>query len=128
MLLGILLAIAGAFSLALGLVHFFLPALLDYRSVVLERAADWKPRRQFRVWLTRYTVTLRDRYGIVWVMNHTASYALVVIGLVDLLAADWLRATPAGHVAALAIAGFWLLRAGTQLTLGRRPGDWIILG
>jgi hypothetical protein len=111
MLLGILLAIAGAFSLALGLVHFFLPALLDYRSVVLDHAPGWKLRRPFRIWLTRYTVTLRDRYGIV-----------------DLLAADWLRGTPAGHVAALAIAGFWLLRAGTQLTLGRRPGDWIILG
>ena len=61
-------------------------------------------------------------------MNHTASYALVLIGLVDLLAAGWLRATPAGHIAALTVAGFWLLRAGTQLTVGRRLGDWIILG
>ena len=67
MAVDILLAIAGVFSLALGAVHFFLPALLDYRSVVLERVPDWKPRRPFRVWLTRYTVTLRDRYGIIWV-------------------------------------------------------------
>jgi hypothetical protein len=127
MLLGVLLVVAGAFSFALGTLHFFLPTLLDYRSVVLDHAPDWKPRRPFRVWLTRYTVTLRDRYGIVWVMNHTASYALVLIGLVDLLAVDWLRGTPVGHLAALAIAGFWLLRAGTQLTLGRRSGDWLIL-
>ena len=38
--LTILVRLAGAFTLILGLLHVFLPAQLDYRSALLERPAD----------------------------------------------------------------------------------------
>lgn len=126
MIMRALLIAAGAFTFALGAVHVVLPALLDYRSVVFDRPTDWKPSRAFRLWLTRYVVTQRDRYGIIWVMNFAASYVLLSIGLVDVFAADWLR-SPAGRIVALWIAGWWVVRAGSQLWLGRRWGDWLLI-
>lgn len=126
MMLRALLIAAGAFTLALGAVHVVLPALLDYRSVVFDRPANWKPPRAFRLWLTRYDATLRDRYGIIWVMNFAASYVLLSVALVDLVAADWLR-SDAGRGVALWIAGWWIVRAGSQFWLGRRWGDWLII-
>lgn len=122
------LFLAGIFTLVLGLLHSFLPLMLDFRSVVLDRPREWKPARAFRLWPSRYMVTLSDRLGVVWVMNHAASYTLVGIGLVDLLAGHWLTTDPgAGRILALWIGGWWLVRALTQLTFGRRPGDWVIL-
>lgn len=125
-LLRLLLVGAGLFTVVLGVIHFFLPLLLDYKTVVLERPAEWKAPRPFRVWLTRYVVQPRDLYGIVWVMNHAASYALVSIGALDLFAGVWLH-TDLGRLLALWIAGWWLLRAISQLYFGRRIGDWLIL-
>ena len=123
-----LLFLAGIFTLVLGLLHFFLPLMLDFRSAVLDRPSDWKPTHGFRLWPSRYIVTLSDRLGVVWVMNHAASYTLVGIGLVDLLAGHWLTTDPVvGRILALWIGGWWLLRAITQLTFGRRVGDWVIL-
>ncbi len=128
MLLVSLLFLAGIFTLVLGLLHFFFPLMLDFRSVVLDRPPDWKPTRALRLWPSRYIVTLSDRLGIIWVMNNAASYTLVAIGLVDLLAGHWLTTDPgAGRILALWIGGFWLVRAVTQLTFGRRLGDWILL-
>jgi hypothetical protein len=123
----LLLALAGIFTAILGVLHFFLPALLDYQTTILGPARERKPPRPFRLWPTRYVATLRDRLAVVWVMNHAASYALVSIGLVDLFAGPWLMGEAAGHVLALWIAGWWLLRAGNQLYFGRRAGDWAIL-
>ena len=116
---------AGLFTLALGMAHFFAPRLLDFRTVILERSAEWKTPRPFRLWPTAYTATPRDLNGVVWVMNHAASYTLVGIGLLDLFAQGWLLG--AGRLLALWIAGFWFLRAATQLIFGRRWGDWLIL-
>lgn len=128
MTLEALLFLAGIFTLVLGLLHFFLPLMLDFRSVVLDRPLEWKPARAFRLWPSRYIVTLSDRLGVVWVMNHAASYTLVGIGLVDLLAGRWLATdSGAGRILALWIGGWWLMRAVSQLTFGRRLGDWVIL-
>jgi hypothetical protein len=124
-LLTALLYGAGVFTVILGTAHFFLPKWLDFRTVILERAPTWKAPRPFRLWPATYTATPRDLNGVVWVMNHAASYTLVTIGLLDLFAQGWLLG--AGRILALWIAGFWLLRAGTQLTFGRRRGDWLIL-
>ena len=124
--LTLLLYAAGIFTVALGTLHFFLPAALDYRTVLLERPADAKPPRRFRIVPTRYLVSLRDRYGIVWIMNHAASYALVSIGLVDLIGAAWLQ-WDVGRLLALWIAGWWFVRAASQWYMGRRVGDWLIL-
>ncbi len=93
--------------------------------MILERAPEWKAPCPFRLWPTAYTATPRDLNGVVWVMNHSASYALVGIGLLDLFAQGWLLG--AGRLLALWVAGFWFLRAATQLTFGRRWGDWLIL-
>ncbi len=123
-----LLVLAGIFTLILGLLHFFFPLMLDFRSVVLDRPPDWKPARVLRLWPSRYVVTLSDRLGVIWVMNNAASYRLVAIGLVDLLAGRWLTTDPgAGRILALWIGGLWLVRAATQLTFGRRLGDWMLL-
>lgn len=123
--LSMLLTGVGVFTLTLGTAHFFLPKLLDVRTVILERAPGWKAPRPFRLWPTTYTATPRDLNGVVWVMNHAASYTLVGIGLLDLFAQSWLLG--AGRLIALWVAGFWFLRAATQLTFGRRWGDWLIL-
>jgi hypothetical protein len=125
MTLHVLLLAAGVFTLALGAVHIVLPALLDYHAVVFDRPAAWKPR-PFRLWLTRYVVTQHDRYGIIWVMNFAASYVLLSVGLADLFAADWLRSN-AGRGIALWIAGWWIVRAVSQLWLGRRRGDVLLV-
>ena len=105
------------------MVHFFFPVLLDFRNAIPKEGPPLKP---FRLWLIRYTTQRSDVHGIAWVMNHASSYVLVTIGLLDLFWATWLR-TPPGTWLSLWIAGWWLLRAGSQLYLGRRRGDWLIL-
>lgn len=122
--LGWLLSGAGVFTLALGLVHIAVPALLDYRAPMLSEVAAKLPR-PFHVWPTRYQVTARDRYGIIWMMNLAASYGLITIALADLFAQTWLRGP--GSLVSLWIAGWWLVRAAAELALGRRLGDWLIM-
>lgn len=126
MWLTILLLLAGAFTVTLGSIHIFLPGFLDYRTLFADRALGAKEPRQFQLRPTSYEVTIGDRYGILWVMNHAASFTLISIGMVDLLAHDWLRGE-AGRWLALWIAGFWVVRAASQFYLGRRSGDWVIL-
>jgi hypothetical protein len=48
------------------------------------------------------------------------------VGVVDLLAYRWLG-TEVGRWLLFWIAGWWFLRAGSQLYMGRRRGDWWIL-
>jgi hypothetical protein len=117
------LGVAGVFSLVLGIVHFFLPVLLDFRSAVPTEGSPLKP---LRLGFIRYATLRRDVYGITWVMNHAASYVLVTIGAVELFAVRFLE-TPPGKVLAGWIAGWWFLRAATQLYLGKRVGDWVLL-
>jgi hypothetical protein len=55
-------------------------------------------------------------------MSNAASYVLLSVGLVDLgWAAGW-RGLPIVGVA-LWIAGWWALRSGSQLVVGRRGVD-----
>lgn len=117
------LAVCGLFTLFLGTAHFFFPLLLDFAAAI---PREGSPLRPFRLGPIRYATQRQDVYGIAWVMNHAASYTLVSVGLVDLLALRWLG-TPTGLVLSLWIAGWWFLRAGSQLYLGRRRGDWLIL-
>ncbi len=114
---------AGVFTVTLGTVHFFFPLLWDFASAIPRQGQALRP---MRLGPLRYATQRSDVYGITWVMNHAASYTLVGIGVVDLLAPRWLGqpyALPLG----LWIAGFWLIRAVAQLYLGRRAGDWWIL-
>lgn len=113
------LGISGGFSLLLGLIHFFLPKLLGYGDVI------GTPARAFHLGPITYALKRQDLLGIVWVMNHHASYTLVTIGLLDLLGPAWMTSAP-GRLALLWIAGWWGLRSASQYYLGRRPGDWLI--
>ena len=103
------LGICGVFTTVLGTVHFWFPVLLD-----------------FRLGPIRVATKRSDVHGIAWVMNHAASYTLVSIGIVDLLAVYWIN-SPIQWMVALWIAIWWFIRAASQLYLGRRPGDWWIL-
>jgi hypothetical protein len=117
------LYLAGAFTVVLGTVHFFFPLLWDFTHAI---PREGPPLRAMRLGPLRYATQRSDVYGITWVMNHAASYTLVTIGVIDLFAATWLDA-PLAPLLALWIAGFWLIRAASQLYLGRRRGDWWIL-
>ena len=117
------LVVSGVFTLLLGIAHFFFPVLLDFKEAIPRRGS---PLRPFRLGPIRYDTQRQDIYGIAWVMNHAASYTLVSVGVADLLAIRWLG-TPLGLPLSLWIAGWWFLRAGSQLYLGRRRGDWLIL-
>ena len=116
-----LLTLAGVFSLMLGLAHFFFPLLFDFDHAI---PGDGPPIKPFRLLFIRYTTKRNDVRGIAWVMNHAASYGLVSIGAVDLY---WARTGLLTPWLSLWIAGWWFLRAASQLYLGRRVGDWLIL-
>lgn len=119
----IALQLAGVFTLVLGTVHFFFPRLLDFAHAVPKQGP---PLRPFRLGPLRYATQRSDVHGIAWVMNHAASYTLVSIGLLDLFAGSWLDA-PYAWLLGLWIAGWWFLRAASQLYLGTRRGDWLIV-
>jgi hypothetical protein len=64
--------------------------------------------------------------GIAWVMNHFASFWIATLGLLDLTWTAWL-ASPFGRLVCAWMALAWFVRAASQLYLGRRRGDWLIL-
>jgi hypothetical protein len=99
----IALAVCGLFTLILGTVHFFFPVLLDFEQAIPLEGSALRP---FRLGPIRYATERRDVHGIAWVMNHAASYTLVSIGVIDLLAARWLG-TEIGLLLSLWIAGWW---------------------
>ena len=76
-----LLYVSGAFALGLGFLHFFFPILFDFEHALPK---DGPPLKPFRLWPIRYATLRQDVRGIAWVMNHSASYGLVTIGLVDI--------------------------------------------
>lgn len=118
-----LLYITGIFSVALGIVHFAFPILFDFRGALAHDGDALKP---FPLIVTRYSTTRDDIRGLIWIMNHAASFAILTIGLLDLFWNVWLPAQY-GTWIAIWIALFWFLRAGSQLYMGRRRGDWLIL-
>jgi hypothetical protein len=118
----LLLAVAGLFSIALGLVHVAIPRLFDLPAAIGEDGPTVQPLRRLRLAGRSYQVRRRDGVGLTWVMSNAASYVLITIGLVDLAwLAGWRGLPIAG--AALWIAGWWGLRAAGQLGLGRRRLD-----
>ena len=117
------LFITGVFGVALGILHFFFPLLFDFENAMPREGADLKP---FKLLFVRYATTRQDVRGIAWVMNHFVSYNLVAYGVTDLLWPLWLH-SPLGVPLCLWMAGGWFVRASSQLYLGRRKGDWLIL-
>ncbi len=119
-----LLNAAGLFTATLGVVHFFMPRLLDFDSAIPKEGPGLRP---IRLPFFSYDTLRTDVRGIALVMNSAVSVTLVTIGVVDLLARDWLT-HPWGPWIAGWIAGWWLLRAVGQFHLGRRRGDWLAAG
>ncbi len=119
----ILLMVAGCYTVILGIVHFFLPYLLDFDHAIPKDGLVLKP---FRLFLYSYGTTRGDIRGIAWVMNYAVSFTLVSIGVLDLLFNFW-KDFPCAKILILWIALWWVIRAFTQLYLGRRRGDWVLL-
>jgi hypothetical protein len=123
-LLPFVLYAAGIFGVVLGGLHFFFPLLFDFRGAIPTKGESLKP---FPLVVTRYQTTRQDIYGLVWVMNNAASFAILSVGVIDLVAGAWL-ASPYRDLIAAWIAAFYLVRAASQLFMGRRRGDWLVLG
>jgi len=121
---------AGAFTIALGLVHIAIPRLVGYRSAVGSDGAVRSPTGPLPLgtigagrWA--YRVRRDDLVGLAWVMSNAASYVLITIGIVDLAwVAGW-RGLPIA-LGAPWIAGWWGIRAASQFALGRRAGDIVV--
>ena len=118
----VFLTAAGVFTVALGLVHFVMPRLFDFEHAI---PADGPALRPFRLGPYTYPTERSDVRGIALVMNHAVSFALVSIGVLDLVAAHWLDEPWAWMLAAW-IAAWWFVRAGCQFFLGSRRGDLLI--
>lgn len=121
--LEVVLYVCGVFAVVLGVLHFFFPRLFDFRGAIPQEGDALKP---FPLILSKYNTTRSDIYGLVWVMNSAASFAILTVGLVDLNWTIWLRSTY-GSLIAIWIALFYFIRAGSQLAMGKRRGDWIVL-
>lgn len=118
-----LLYVCGVFALVLGALHFFFPLLFDFRGAIPRDGAPLKP---FPLLVTSYRTIRSDIYGLVWVMNGAASFAILTVGLLDLSWNVWLGSAY-GALIAIWIALFYFIRAASQLALGTRRGDWLIL-
>lgn len=118
--LTLLLAATGLGTLALGVLHGVIPRLIDVEHAVPPLAA---PLRPLPVLGARYRTRREDVLGVIWVSNNAATYVLLTLGIADLLASRWLG-TDGGRLLALWAAGWWVIRAGSQLAFGRRAGDW----
>jgi hypothetical protein len=114
--------ICGTFTVVLGLVHFAMPWLLDFDGAI---PLEGRSLRPLNLRVGTYQTKRSDIRGIAQIMNHAVSYALVSIGVVDLLASRWLATWFAPYLLVW-IAGWWFLRAATQRHMGSRPGDWLV--
>ena len=118
-----LIMLSGAFSLILGVLHFFFPVLFDFEHAIPK---EGQPLKSFRLLFIQYQTKRSDVLGIAWVMNHCVSFVLVTIGIVDLYFLKWENTQCAPYLAAW-IGTWWIIRAASQLYLGQRRGDWLIL-
>lgn len=119
----LLLYLCGAFGVILGALHFFFPLLFDFRGAIPREGTALKP---FPLLVTNYNTTRGDIYGLVWVMNGAASFAILTVGLLDLFWNVWLDSAY-GALIAVWIALFYFIRAASQIAMGTRRGDWLIL-
>jgi hypothetical protein len=120
--LAILLYAAGAFAIVLGVLHFSFPTRFGFFAALSAKGPAPPP---YRLLFYRYEMKRSDLRGIIYVMNHCVSYAILAIGVFDTFAGWWVGTLP-GALASGTVAGFWIVRAGTQFCLGRRRGDWFV--
>jgi len=108
----------------LGALHFKFPDRFGFREAL---SAEGPPPPVFRLGFYRYPFRRAQLIGIILIMNHCVSYTILSIGIFDLMASRW-RGTTIGVWLAAWVAGFWFVRAVTQFYVGRRRGDWFIVG
>lgn len=118
---------SGVFSLGLGAVHLLIPRIFDFAGAVGRDDAPLPHLATITAGPWRYRTRRADVLGLSWVMSNAASYVLISIGFLDLLAGGW-AAQPAGRLLFAWIAGWWWVRAGGQLVVGRRSIDWAFAG
>ena len=115
--------LTGAFATVLGALHFFFPLLFDFDQAMPREGA---PLRPFKLWFIRYATLRSDVRGLIWVMNHWSSFWILTCGLLDLFWTQWLPLS-FGPLVCVWLALAWFVRAASQLYMGRRLGDWLIL-
>jgi hypothetical protein len=121
------LVVAGAFTIALGVVHLWIPRIFRFGAAIGRDDGALPALGDVAVGPWRYRLRRADALGLSWVMSNAASVVLVSIGLLDLAwVAGW-RGIPLVLGGAW-IAIWWLVRAGSQLTIGRRRLDWAFAG
>lgn len=129
-LLTALTALAGTFTIVLGIVHIAIPKLVGYGPAIggdgaVGSATGPLPLGTIGAGRFTYRVRRNDLVGLAWVMSNAASYVLITIGIVDLAwVAGW-RGLPI-VLGATWIAGWWAIRAVSQFALGRRAGDVLV--
>ena len=123
--LAIALALCGVFSIGLGVVHVAIPVIVRYRSAIGTEATHGGVG-DLVVGPIRYAIHRSDLVGLAWVMSNAAAYVLITLGIVDVA---WAIGQPIVPITPLTwwIAGWWVVRAGSQLTLGRRWGDLVVV-
>ena len=119
---GEMLFVAGVFTMGLGTWHLAVPRLFAFGAAILRSDQADAAVPPFRMGPLVYATRRVDLVGLAWVMSNAASYALVTIGLLDVVASAWLGRPEAPLIAAW-IAGWWAVRAGSQLAIGRRTVD-----
>jgi hypothetical protein len=121
------LVMAGVFTIALGVVHLWIPRIFRFGAAIGRDDGPLPVLGDVAVGPWRYRLRRADALGLSWVMSNAASVVLVSIGLLDLAwVAGW-RGIPLVLGGAW-IAIWWLVRAGSQLTIGRRRLDWVFAG
>lgn len=105
--------LSGIFTFVLGVIHFFMPIILDFKSAIPLKGEALQP---INLSFYQYDTTRSDVYGLAWVMNYAVSYTLVTIGLTDLSIGKWMY-SEFSKIIFLWIAVWWFLRAACQFYL-----------
>jgi len=115
----------GLFTSVLGAAHFFFPHLFHYQRLIYAESNLQREIEPFRLGAFTYPLSLDSLYGLIWLMNNHVSFVLVSIGWVEVFYSRWLL--DQAHYLILWFAAWWLLRAGSQLLLGRTWRNWLVL-
>ena len=121
----ILVSLCGLFTSVLGVAHFFFPHLFHYKALIYTESNLQRELEPFRLGFITAPLNVDSLYGLIWLMNQHVSFVLVSIGWVEVFYARWLLE----HAPYLLMwfAAWWLLRAGSQLLLGRTWRNWLVL-
>jgi hypothetical protein len=121
------MVVAGVFTAALGVVHLWIPRIFRFGPAIGRDDGTLPALGEVTVGPWRYRLRRADALGLSWVMSNAASLVLISIGLLDLAWVTGWRGIPL-VIGGVWIAIWWLVRAGTQMTLGRRRLDWAVAG